>query len=276
MPEIDFKIIKKLGIVKAPIKYFYHKTVNSSHIKALANIDTAAFGKLPEAVIYCIHGTASLPRCFTGFNQNLANELNQQHKNYIIRTPEFQHRYSGESIEDYSRQLIKQIYNNHDQNKPIILIGHSRGGLIAAYIKEFLASDYHLTIRRVITIASPFKGCQAAKLPLPLTKAHASLHQMRKHSHFLQYLNAIINHNYDDYEHYIGTEDHVVKKHDAHPYQTQSWQIPLNMTVISGAHSTVLDNPELTKKIADSITDKQGIRFNPYSESCYASWVKSC
>lgn len=44
-----------------------------------------------------------------------------------------------------------------------VLIGHSLGGIVAAYLNEYYASQERMRIKRVITISAPFKGSFALK-----------------------------------------------------------------------------------------------------------------
>ena len=65
------------------------------------------------------------------------------------------------SIEEHAKlvhQQIQDIIQETIQSK-VILIGHSRGGLVASYCNEYLANN----IAMVITLATPFFGSKLAK-----------------------------------------------------------------------------------------------------------------
>ncbi len=72
---------------------------------------------------------------------------------------------SSLSIEHYTTYLEKKIDQilTTRQDRDIILIGHSMGGLMAGYYTEVLAKRNNVNVLKVITIATPWQGTSALK-----------------------------------------------------------------------------------------------------------------
>jgi triacylglycerol lipase len=71
---------------------------------------------------------------------------------------------------DYSAKLIRKLIEEKNLNN-IIIVAHSKGGLIAKYLLAFDNKDER--VKKVITIATPFHGSQLAEF-LPV-KAYKEL-----------------------------------------------------------------------------------------------------
>ncbi len=264
MPSL--KKINHFSIVNTPIKYLYHCAVDSDHIRELPVITVKNNCLATQKIIYCIHGSSSLPRVFNNFNSCLTQLLSLQWSNFSIHTPQFHNRFQGESIEGFAHQLLEYIFAHNHQNKEIILIGHSRGGLVAAYLTEVLVKQHNINITKVFTIATPFKGCKSAKVPIPFLPENASLHQMRQDSNFLQNLTYLVSQNPSKYNHYIGCDDRVIVHESAHPYHNHTHLKLKNFHIFCGEHTSVLNNPKLAENIASTLTNTTNyIYYNSYN-----------
>ncbi|MBN1914505.1 MAG: alpha/beta fold hydrolase [Parachlamydiales bacterium] len=87
------------------------------------------------------------------------------------------------SIEEYAQKVEKKVEDIffHTQKKRIILIGHSMGGLVAAYYALNRAPPK--TVTDVIALGSPFKGTKIALLGMG-----KCAHQMERNSPFVEAL----------------------------------------------------------------------------------------
>lgn len=198
-----------LGPITQPFKYLYSQFKRTDAFSALPAVGNVTnyrgcnyWGVLErkEIVIYNIHGTASKPRAFESFNSQLEQLLKIccPYLNFIIKTPEFKHRFSGNSIEDYAQQLRQQIILADDDKKQMVFIGHSRGGLVCSY----LAMVCPLNILSIITIATPFKGAKFTSLPICYIGYPSSLSEMRKYDGFLKMLCNFIQDSSIDFLHF--------------------------------------------------------------------------
>ena len=137
--------------------------------------------------IYCIHGTGDRH----GALSDLAERLVQgELPDNVLKVVLVQfYTFSQETrIEFFAEQLADQIKANNDRN--VILFGHSRGGLIAAEFAENLAADRHIIVHGIITACTPFGGTDASVFPMTLLSE--SIGQMKTDSHYLRALQAQI------------------------------------------------------------------------------------
>lgn len=237
------------GIVLAPIKYVNYKIRGSKEFDALPTISNAPQS---DIVIYCVHGTASCPNVFKQLVSQLTQLLAIYHPQirYTIRTPQFSDRFIGTSILDYSNQLSNEIIKNNDQMKPIIFIGHSRGGLVASE----LASRQNLNILSIINIATPFKGTSLSSFPLHFMKIiSTSIKQMLTCQNYLEELRSKICNLGIDFQYYVGSKDNVIPIDAAHPYHQSHHHLD-NFNLIDGHdHSSILAAPEVAFSIKNQI-----------------------
>jgi pimeloyl-ACP methyl ester carboxylesterase len=160
--------------------------------------------------IYCVHGTADNMAAF----QDTARYLIQQGLPSAVSSIQlvaFKNRLRGVSIEEYAKQLLAKILANG--HKTVILAGHSRGGLVNAYLYEYLAREAGIKVLFSFSIGTPYGGSNIA-LP-PLTWVSKSVQEMQKDSVFLKDLHK----HRDKSHHYIctaGDSDYIVKVEDAH------------------------------------------------------------
>lgn len=86
----------------------------------------------------------------------------------------------------YVRAKVERIYARNPGLGPLTIVGHSKGGLIAAYYVKRLGG-WRRT-RAVVTLGTPHQGTPVAWLGLPLLPVSRSVWQMRPRSAFLQRL----------------------------------------------------------------------------------------
>jgi pimeloyl-ACP methyl ester carboxylesterase len=136
--------------------------------------------------IYCVHGTADRSESFNLLAQRLKDDIPSNIKGFHLVT--FNHRARGISNSEFVAQLKTKIETNND--KRIILMGHSRGGLQVADIGETLAEEGNVTVDGIVPIAAPFKGSYLAIKPI--SSISKSVNEMRQGSDYLNNLNARI------------------------------------------------------------------------------------
>lgn len=152
--------------------------------------------------IYCIHGTADRSEGMYQLAQRLKGGLPRNIKGFHIVT--FNRRARGASIQEFSQQVIQKIKDNADQR--IVLMGHSRGGLIAADVGETLKQDGFVQVDAVIPLAAPFLGSYLARKPVSCFSR--SVKQMEVGSGYLAQLNQRLSLNY---RFFGAANDRVVK-----------------------------------------------------------------
>jgi pimeloyl-ACP methyl ester carboxylesterase len=94
--------------------------------------------------------------------------------------------FTGRGIDDLAdlvRAKIERIYARYPGLGPLTIVGHSKGGLIAAYYVKRLGG-WRRT-RAVVTLGTPHRGTPLAYLGLPLAPLARSLVQMAPGSPFL-------------------------------------------------------------------------------------------
>jgi len=160
-------------------------------------------------VIYCIHGTFDGPAAFSDLTQKLLADGLPDHISEI-RLVSFTGRYQGNSIEFFAKQLDEQITKNQHSN--VILFGHSRGGLVAAYYSENLAPQKNVKVHGVLAISTPFKGSTKANSPLKIIST--SVEEMQPDSPFLRCLSPKIAASTIPY-HYFAAKDDALVQPDA-------------------------------------------------------------
>jgi predicted alpha/beta hydrolase family esterase len=156
--------------------------------------------------IYFIHGTADQSSAFQRVAERLIqaglpNEISS------LNLVSFKQRYQGKNIEFFAEQLREKIKAN--QHQRIILIAHSRGGLVAAYFAEFLARSAGIEVVLICTIGTPFNGSYLAMKPLSWFSD--SVREMEIDSEFLKQLKEkILENATGNYYFFIAKEDAIV------------------------------------------------------------------
>lgn len=159
-----------------------------------------------ETAIYFIHGTADHSSAFERVAERLL-QIGLPEEISSLNLIAFDQRYHGRSIESFAEQLRDKIKIN--QHQRVILMAHSRGGLVASYFAEFLAADLSVEVPWVITVGAPFNGSYLAMKPLSWFSD--SVREMEIDSEFLlQLKDQIIKSAFSHYHFFIATEDAIV------------------------------------------------------------------
>ena len=154
--------------------------------------------------IYCVHGTADRVSSFSFIAEELIHKLPNNVAS--IKLISFDHRGEGVGIEDFSEQVRNKIQFYGDED--VILVGHSRGGIVNAHLAEQLQEDDHINVHAVINICSPFMGSDLA-IP-PLSWISTSVKQMQRGSEFLNQLADKIRHSAQKYYYFSAVNDAIV------------------------------------------------------------------
>jgi triacylglycerol lipase len=88
-----------------------------------------------------------------------------------------------DDLADFVRGKIERIYARNPGLGPLTIVGHSKGGLVAAYYVKKLGG-WRRT-RAVVTLGTPHHGTPVAYLGLPLAVVASSVWQMLPGSEFL-------------------------------------------------------------------------------------------
>lgn len=138
--------------------------------------------KTNEIAVYYVHGTADRP----GSIDIIANKLIEDLPAEIasITAVSFDKRFLGLGIEAYTYQFKKQLETSGHKN--IILMGHSRGALIAANFLVEHASELGINVLAYVSLGGPFFGSDFAFWPFTLIST--SVGQMTHDSEFLKEL----------------------------------------------------------------------------------------
>ncbi len=119
-------------------------------------------------------------------------------------------RYSAKEIASVIRYILEQTGQSQ-----VILIGHSMGGIVAAYCTQHYADEG--TVKAVITIGAPLQGTRLAHLGFGKASR-----QMSYRSPFLQKLTAHMTYNpKTEYYCFGSIVDEVIK-----PYQNAFYKTP--------------------------------------------------
>jgi pimeloyl-ACP methyl ester carboxylesterase len=212
-------------------------THTNPHFKAPTTPDPV----LNEGIaIYCIHGTADNVVAFEDVAQYLLGSLPSAISS--INLVAFDERGKGISIKDFAEQLLKKIIANG--HKTIILAGHSRGGLVAAYLYEYLTKNAGINVIFSFSVGTPYGGSPLA-LP-PITWVSKSVQEMQKGSELLRDLHT----KKDKSHHYVCTAaeaDYIVRTEDATFNDTPP------RVFSSQGHLSIMHDPRLLRYFLQTI-----------------------
>jgi alpha-beta hydrolase superfamily lysophospholipase len=91
-----------------------------------------------------------------------------------------------DDLADYVRSKVERIYDRHPGLGPLTIVGHSKGGLVAAYYVKKLGG-WRRT-QAVVALGTPFHGTPLAWLGLPIALLAPSILQLLPGSRFLRHL----------------------------------------------------------------------------------------
>ncbi|MDX1901136.1 MAG: alpha/beta fold hydrolase [Gammaproteobacteria bacterium] len=192
--------------------------------------------------IYCIHGTGDRPGVLSLLADRLISD-DLPGNISKIHLMSFDNRAQGESIESFTDQLAAKIQTRNDKN--VILIGHSRGGLIATYFAENCAKKMNITVHSVIAICTPFGGTD--KAAPPWTWFSKSIAEMEKNSEFLNTLSAKVRQSTMPYRYFSAGNDEVVKGNSVCIPEHRDHLIELD----GHNHASILTSNRLASHIRD-------------------------
>ncbi|KTD03787.1 putative lipase [Legionella geestiana] len=161
--------------------------------------------------VFCVHGTADRPDAFKKISEALCEKELPSAIDYVRRVA-FEGRFMGHSISDFAKELLHQIIMKGYRR--VILMGHSRGGLVCAWLAENLAREHGIEVLQVISIGTPFGGSHLAMAPLSWYSA--SIEEMQADSEFLQALNERIKASSTTYSSYVAESDWIVLEGASH------------------------------------------------------------
>ncbi len=159
---------------------------------------------------------------------------------------------SSADIEYYTSSLENKIDDilATRQNRDIILIGHSMGGLMAGHYTEFVAKQKRVNVIKVITIATPWLGSISLE---PFVKIRNALNlpemskryqQMLPNSLFLRELEEMVKSSSTPYVTIGSYHDLMV------PYPSCHLSYAMSMTSLWGlGHYSIIVSTKLWKHI---------------------------
>lgn len=199
-----------------------------------------------ETAVYFIHGTADQSSAFQRVVERLIQE-GLPSEISSLNLPSFEQRYLGKSIEFFAEQLREKIKANG--HRRVILIAHSRGGLVASYFAEYLAKVAGIEVSLVMTVGTPFNGSYLAMRPL--TWFSDSIKEMEIGSDFLTQLKKKIMENLTNlYHFFIATEDAIVPGNSGYIKEYVD-KFPDSLTTLDRhGHLSIMSSHRLVSTIA--------------------------
>lgn len=240
------RVVKKYQPVDltGAVEHCYFWATSPTHDVVYQNPRYKPKEGVEPVAIYCTHGTADQLGSFTKVARRLiAAELSEDIQS--IHLVAFKGRCQGQRIENFSVQLINQILAKG--HKRVILLGHSRGGVVNTFAAEYLAQRDGIEVEMVINICAPFSGSYLA-LP-PLTWISSSVRDMQTDCKFLQNLQQKVVDSPVKYHFFVAEKDAIVLKNagyvreyvDAHPNSL--------MELDRHGHLSIMSSHRLVSKI---------------------------
>lgn len=153
------------------------------------------------------------------------------------------------TVTHFTHQL-HQFVDKHVPQSPVIIIGHSMGGLIALdYLRMY---PNHKSVQGVACIASPLQGASRLQHPVFRTICCNQRHRdMHPHSKFIQQLNTFVrNHPHINLHTYSAEQDLHVPQTDA------------RSCVLSHPHTHVSGYSHFSIVTSEQIWDDMGRQMN--------------
>lgn len=159
--------------------------------------------------IYCVHGTMDRNNAFYNIAIGMKNGLPPEVKS--IHLVSFEGRGQLNGIDYYAKQLKDKIIAN--KHKKVILMGHSRGAIIACFCTEYFAKENEINVLATINICGPFGGSFWTFPPFTYS---ASVDQMRTDSPFLKELTNKMKTSVNNYYYFSASKDSLVTPKEAY------------------------------------------------------------
>jgi pimeloyl-ACP methyl ester carboxylesterase len=246
---IDTAKTKQPVALTGVFAHSYYWLTSSSGDKFYQNPSYQQKEQNPElaTAIYFIHGTADHSSAFERVAERLL-QVGLPEEISSLNLIAFDQRYHGRSIECFAEQLKDKIKTN--QHQRVILMAHSRGGLVASYFAEFLAGDAGVEVPWVITVGTPFNGSYLAMKPLSWFSD--SVREMEINSEFLvQLKEQIIKNSSSHYHFFIATEDAIVPGTSGY-IEEYVVNYPDSLSVLDRhGHLSVMSSHRLVSQTAD-------------------------
>ncbi|HTM63051.1 MAG TPA: alpha/beta hydrolase [Gammaproteobacteria bacterium] len=200
-----------------------------------------------QVSIYCVHGTADRNASFSLISERLKNDLPDHVDGIHLLT--FEDRMKGAGIEEFAKQLKDKILSNN-KNKRVILMGHSRGGVIASWFAENLAAENDIQVDLVACICAPFRGSYLAKWPMAAISK--SVDEMRTDSELVKALSEKIENTKINYIYAGADKDAIVNGDCWLPYHVA--RVDANCSLHTGhSHLSIMSSHELVKWLSGHI-----------------------
>ena len=193
--------------------------------------------------VYCVHGTADFASAFSLVAERSIGKMPEAISGFNLVS--FEGRGTGLGIDDFARQLAEKIIANGDND--VVLAGHSRGGLVSAYLAEYLAQEYGIRVRAVIAVGAPFAG--SSKATFPFTWLSKSVEQMQPGSEFLRELKVKMQHSTCKYYCFAAKHDFFVDIDSAHVNEADL----LNTLETPHGHLSMLSSHELVRRFNECL-----------------------
>lgn len=198
--------------------------------------------------VFCVHGTADRPDAFKKISEALCEKELPSAIDYVRRVA-FEGRFTGRSIIDFAHELMEQIIAKGYRR--VILMGHSRGGLVCACLAEYLAKQHGVEVLQVIGIGTPFGGSHLAMAPLSWFSA--SIEEMQTESTFLKVLEERIKVSSTKYSSYVAESDWIVLEGASHIEGRSESQAATVARMERHGHISIMTSEKITQLIKAEI-----------------------
>jgi pimeloyl-ACP methyl ester carboxylesterase len=140
----------------------------------------------PGTPVLLLHGFLATRRTLAALERRLSRD---GYRVFSVDLGGLAGRYNSRDIRELAmlvRDEVERIYAREPGLPPLTVIGHSKGGLIAAWWVKRLGG--HERVRTVITLGTPHRGTRIAWAGVPFGWLAPSAMQMRPGSAFLRHL----------------------------------------------------------------------------------------
>jgi len=200
-----------------------------------------------EIAIYCVHGTADRRSSFSKLISRMLPSLPSQVTS--INLVSFEKRAQGKDIKCFAEQLKNKVALGKHKN--VIVMGHSRGGLVASYFAENLAKEIGVNILQVVCISSPLGGSHLAVFPFSYFSSSVS--QMKIDSVFLDGLSKQIKKSSARYIYFAAEKDNLVSVDKTYVQESDKQQ---RLIILDNhGHLSIMTSVRLAAHINETIIE---------------------